>query len=243
MTQTKISEININIWNKHTVKFAAHSDVNIIMGLNGSGKTTLLENLYKQLTTQADKENIVYMPSVDNISMRDKRRTANALTQDLEYYVFDMKTGPSLMQLRMSMIDMAQADQMTQKAKINQFIDVVNGLFECTGKHVVLDGANLYFNTQSGNFPIDKLSSGEKQLLLTLLRVFLLNKRESVVLIDEPENSLDTEWQFRLVDTLVQINPNAQLFITTHSPAIFGKGWGDKVWYMEDITNKEMSAK
>ena len=37
--------------------------------------------------------------------MRDKRKVANALTQDLEFYMFDMKTGPSMMYYRMSMID------------------------------------------------------------------------------------------------------------------------------------------
>ena len=80
------------------------------------------------------------------------------------------------------------------------------------------------------------LSSGEIQVLLILLRVFLLGQRKSIVLIDEPENSLDIDWQFELINLLVHFNPNAQFFITTHSPALFGDGWGDKVWYMEQIT-------
>ena len=37
-------------------------------------------------------------------------------------------------------------------------------------------------------------------------------------------------------NTLSPLNPNAQYFITTHSPSIFGDGWGDKIIYMEDIT-------
>ena len=39
-----------------------------------------------------------------------------------------------------------------------------------------------------------------------------------------------------IINLLVHFNPNAQFFITTHSPALFGDGWGDKVWYMEQIT-------
>jgi ABC-type cobalamin/Fe3+-siderophores transport system ATPase subunit len=80
------------------------------------------------------------------------------------------------------------------------------------------------------------MSSGEKQILLIMLRVFLLEGKESYVLLDEPENSLDISWQYKLIDTLTKLNPNAQFFITTHSPSIFGAGWGDKIIYMEDVT-------
>ncbi len=69
-----------------------------------------------------------------------------------------------------------------------------------------------------------------------MLRVFLLEGKESYVLLDEPENSLDISWQYKLIDMLTKLNPNAQFFITTHSPSIFGAGWGDKIIYMEDVT-------
>ena len=96
MSQTKISEVSIGIWNKQQVQFQAHLDVNIMMGVNGSGKTTFLNNLHKSLLAEnTSKENIVYLPSIDNISMRDKRKTATALSQELEYFIYDMKTGPS----------------------------------------------------------------------------------------------------------------------------------------------------
>ena len=61
-------------------------------------------------------------------------------------------------------------------------------------------------------------------------------KLSRLVLLDEPENSLDISWQYELINTLVKLNPNAQYFITTHSPSIFGDGWGDKIIYMEDVT-------
>lgn len=117
MAEIRIKDINIRIWNKQKVLFTAHSDVNIIMGINGSGKTTFLSNLYKSLTeNKKDFEDIVYLPSIDNISMRDKRKTATALSQDLEYFIYDMKTGPSLMSLRMSMIDSPEDKQAELKS-------------------------------------------------------------------------------------------------------------------------------
>lgn len=94
----------------------------------------------------------------------------------------------------------------------------------------------MYVVSREEIIPISALSSGEKQILLILLRVFLLDGDEAYVLLDEPENSLDISWQFELINMLVRLNPNAQYFITTHSPSIFGDGWGDKIIYMEDVT-------
>lgn len=237
MAETRIKDINISIWNNRKVQFSAHQDVNIIIGINGSGKTTFLSNLYNSLTeNKKDTEDVVYLPSIDNISMRDKRKTATALSQDLEYYIYDMKTGPSLMSLRMSMIDSPEKKQVELRARIADFQNAVNSLFALTHKRIEIEGSKFSVVTDNGTLPVGALSSGEMQILLILLRVFLLNGRGAVVLIDEPENSLDIDWQFDLVNLLVRLNPNAQFFITTHSPALFGDGWGDKVWYMEQIT-------
>lgn len=237
MAETRIKDINISIWNNRKVQLSAHQDVNIIMGINGSGKTTFLSNLYNSLTeNKKDTEDVVYLPSIDNISMRDKRKTATALSQDLEYYIYDMKTGPSLMSLRMSMIDSPEKKQVELRARIADFQNAVNSLFALTHKRIEIEGSKFSVVTDNGTLPVGALSSGEMQILLILLRVFLLNGRGAVVLIDEPENSLDIDWQFDLVNLLVRLNPNAQFFITTHSPALFGDGWGDKVWYMEQIT-------
>ena len=185
-----------------------------------------------------NSEDIVYLPSIDNLAMRDKRKTATALLQDLEYFIYDMKTGPSLMSLRMSMIDSPEEKQAELKSRIADFQTAVNGLFALTHKRIEIEGSKFSVINENGTLPVAALSSGEMQILLILLRVFLLNGRESVVLIDEPENSLDIDWQFDLLNLLVRLNPNAQYFVTTHSPALFGEGWGDKVWYMEQITQK-----
>ncbi len=237
MAYSKIKEIETCLWGKYNVHINANDDVNIIVGINGSGKTTLLNEINKiALKYVADKNRVVFVPSIDNIAMRDKRKVANALTQDLEFYMFDMKTGPSMMYHRMSMIDASIERQAEMKADIDNFCAVVNQLFETTGKRIEIEGNK--FNVVSGEetIPISALSSGEKQILLILLRVFLLDGEEAYVLLDEPENSLDISWQFELINMLVRLNPNAQYFITTHSPSIFGDGWGDKIIYMEDVT-------
>ena len=237
MSYSKIKEIKTRLWGKYDVSIIANEDVNIIVGINGSGKTTLLNEIYKlALENLEDKNQVIYVPSIDNIAMRDKRKTSNALTQDLEFYMFDMKTGPSMMYYRMSMIDASAEKQAEMKARIEDFRSVINGLFQETEKHIEIEGNKFNIVSKGQILPIDALSSGEKQILLIMLRVFLLEGKESYVLLDEPENSLDIGWQYKLIDTLTKLNPNAQFFITTHSPSIFGAGWGDKIIYMEDVT-------
>lgn len=239
MSYSKIREIETRLWGRFDVRFTANEDVNIIVGINGSGKTTLLNTIYDIALERVDeKDQVVFVPSIDNIAMRDKRKVANALTQDLEFYMFDMKTGPSMMYHRMSMIDASLEKQIAMKADIDNFCCIVNDMFKATGKHIEIEGNKFNIVSSGEVIPVDALSSGEKQILLILLRVFLMDSESSCVLLDEPENSLDISWQFELINILVKLNPNTQYFITTHSPSIFGDGWGDKIIYMEDVTTK-----
>ena len=106
MPYAKMKEITTHLWGKYDVRFTANEDINIIVGINGSGKTTLLDEINKMAIEKVeDKNRVVYVPSIDNIAIRDGRKVANALTQELEFYMFDMKTGPSMMYQRMAMID------------------------------------------------------------------------------------------------------------------------------------------
>ena len=134
------------------------------------------------------------------------------------------------------MIDAPAEKQATMKARVDEFISTVNKLFKDTCKSIEIEGNKFNVISKGEILPIDALSSGEKQVLLILLRVFLMEGKEAYVLLDEPENSLDISWQYELINTLIKLNPNAQYFITTHSPSIFGDGWGDKIIYMEDVT-------
>jgi len=48
--------------------------------------------------------------------------------------------------------------------------------------------------------------------------------------------SLHIEWQKRLIDLCVELNPQVQIILTTHSPAVVMNGWIDSVTEVSDIT-------
>ncbi len=124
-------------------------------------------------------------------------------------------------------------------SRIDTLFLLINQLFEHTGKRIEIDLSNkIVFKTENGVIQLEQLSSGEKQLLIILFKVFLMDNQPFILLMDEPEISLHISWQQDLISTIRKLNPNCQLIIATHSPSIFAKGWGDKVTFMEKLFQK-----
>ncbi len=68
---------------------------------------------------------------------------------------------------------------------------------------------------------LNKLSSGEKQIVSILAQVFLNFNDNFIILFDEPELSLSIEWQEMLLPDIVDSGKCSLLFAVTHSPFIF----------------------
>ena len=120
------------------------------------------------------------------------------------------------------------------------FENLVNEAFKETGKVIDNEADKLRFIIDDKySIPADKLSSGEKQLLIILLTALLEDGQEYIMMMDEPEISLHISWQYELLNWILELNPNVQLVLTTHSPSIFSDGWGEKAIYMEDITTRK----
>ena len=83
------------------------------------------------------------------------------------------------------------------------------------------------------------MSSGEKQYLIIMLTVLLEVNKEYILLMDEPEISLNIEWQETLLENIEKLNPNCQIIMTTHSPGILLNGWGQMVTEMDKITTSK----
>ncbi len=117
-----------------------------------------------------------------------------------------------------------------------RFLDIVDELFAETGKRIDRDSNELSFLQYDEKLSPYCLSSGEKQMLLILLTVLTEDQQPHVLFMDEPEASLHFEWQKNLIALVRELNPNAQIILTTHSPALIMDGWEDAVTEVSDIT-------
>ena len=126
-----------------------------------------------------------------------------------------------------------RAQEMVQEK--THFQDIVDELFAPTGKTIKRDSNEIRFRQYDEVIEPYQLSSGEKQMLIILLTVLVQNREHYVLFMDEPEVSLHFEWQQRLVALVRDLNPNVQIILTTHSPAVIMDGWHDCVTDVEDI--------
>jgi len=126
------------------------------------------------------------------------------------------------------------AQQLSMQKK--RFQDIVDDLFSETGKKIVRTENEIRFSQIGETLVPYQLSSGEKQMLAILLTVLVEDNQSYVLFMDEPEVSLHIEWQKRLIDLCLELNPNVQIILTTHSPAVVMNGWVDAVTEVSDIT-------
>jgi predicted ATPase len=73
----------------------------------------------------------------------------------------------------------------------------------------------------SETFNFDGLSSGQKEIITTLFLIWHETRNQpKVVLIDEPELHLNSQWHRSFINSLTELAPQNQYIIATHSATI-----------------------
>ncbi len=116
------------------------------------------------------------------------------------------------------------------------FQELIDQLFSYTDKRIDRLSNEIAFVQDGERLMPYQLSSGEKQMLVILLTALVRNGQHCVLFMDEPEASLHIDWQQKLIGMIRQLNPQVQLILTTHSPAVIMEGWMDAVTEVSDIS-------
>lgn len=117
------------------------------------------------------------------------------------------------------------------------FQDMMDDIYKDTHKTIDRKSNEIQFFQNGETLTPYQLSAGEKQILVILLTVLVENNEPYVLLMDEPEVSLHIEWQQKLIALIRHLNPNAQIILSTHSPALIMDGWVNNVTEVDEITN------
>jgi ABC-type glutathione transport system ATPase component len=102
---------------------------------------------------------------------------------------------------------------------IQSFVEGINGFL--TNKHILFDlssGVRIALRNGDDLLP-EMLSSGEKQLLLLFCNTITARRQGSIFIVDEPEISLNVEWQRKLLRSLLNLvrGSEVQFVAATHS--------------------------
>ncbi len=120
-----------------------------------------------------------------------------------------------------------------QESAITQFIKVCN--------HYLIDKQFFYHEKDyqleiklydETPLKLDKLSSGEKQIVSLFSHLYLSGEKQYLILLDEPELSLSVEWQKHFLPDILASKRCLFLATVTHSPFIFDNELDD---YAADI--------
>lgn len=141
-------------------------------------------------------------------------------------------------------------EDLTMKEITNKVINEINGIFGILELDVKLKGFSkdektmpIFKNSAGDEFNINYLSSGEKQLFLRTLSIKMLEPKNSIILIDEPELSLHPKWQQRIIEVYNKIGENNQIIVATHSPHILGSVSNENIFILYRNENGKIEAK
>ena len=239
--------------------------VNILSGVNGVGKSTILNKVVKGLSAggefpshllkgvhlKVEPEEAKWIRfdvirSVDRPLLNSEMISKVDLTlvTELDWQLFQLQRkyldyqvnigNRIIAVLQSGEPDAAQKAQALSEPK-RMFQDIVDDLFRETGKTIIRTANEIKFNQIGEVLQPYQLSAGEKQMLAILL---VEDNQSYVLFMDEPEISLHFEWQKQLISLVLKLNPNIQIIMTTHSPAVVMDGWTDRVTEVNDITIK-----
>lgn len=254
------------LWNRYDIGWNLRPDVNILAGVNGVGKTTILNRTVNYLERKADAGVHVFFdnPQADTIAYDVIRSYDRPLVMgdftarmadpyvhtelDWQLYLLQRRYLDYQVNVGNRMIEMLNGDdeQRAEASRLSRpkslFQDMVDELFGYTHKTIDRKSNDIAFYQDGERLLPYKLSSGEKQMLLILLTVLVREGTHSVLFMDEPEASLHIEWQQKLIGMIRRLNPDLQLILSTHSPAVIMEGWLDAVTEVSDISKEKGSA-
>ena len=152
------------------------------------------------------------------------------------YLDYQVNIGNRIIELLTSGVPEDQLKATEVSRPKTRFQDLIDDLFQETGKKIIRKSNEIQFEQDGDILTPYQLSSGEKQMLVILLTVLVQDNQHCTLFMDEPEISLHVEWQQRLISLIRCPNPNVQIILTTHSPALIMNGWLDAVTEVSDIT-------
>lgn len=174
-----------------------------------------------------DAPQIIYLPSQQSFSYQpisqltinyefSKKIDTAAILGNAEFYIKEYIISHERASFE------ADPNKRTQQAVYSFNAKFCNAklLTELSGLSKEQFNRPVFTNVAGQQVTIEQLSDGEKQLYARVIALMLLEPRNSIILIDEPEIALHPAWQQKIMQIYAQIGKNNQFIVATHSPQV-----------------------
>ncbi|HGW6116041.1 AAA family ATPase [Serratia marcescens] len=121
-------------------------------------------------------------------------------------------------QLFMNMMNELELEKQ-MLSSINLLIDTFNR-FLIYDKELIIKNEQIYVRVGRATHSISELSSGERHILTFLCLVLFEGGKRNILIIDEPEISLNIRWQRELLSLFSELIPKTQIIVASHSPSL-----------------------
>jgi len=128
------------------------------------------------------------------------------------------------------------------KKVIEDEIKSINKVFKdikLNSKFIDINDSELIFESLNGKkIHFEDLSNGEKFVYFMGFMLKRKNINNSMIIIDEPEDSLHPTWQQQILKFYSNIGENNQVILATHSPHIIGSAKSESVFLLKPENGK-----
>ena len=179
------------------------SKINVVGGVNSSGKSIISKLLYCHLKSSKDDESMDYLLDSEGMScFKDSDIVFTGRIKASEVFYFD-----SISVLDLRDLDILRMDHITH---IKEALENENYVNDDSFIMDILDDDCRNLS-----------SAGIKQI--AIIDILVKNdslKRDSFLIIDEPESNLHPDWQIRFAEILVMLvkKMNITIYLNSHSP-------------------------
>lgn len=198
---------------------------------SGNNETNEYPNKLSSSELMQNKDNLISMLSNSHEEFSTKTSLLNALnlvdTEDDAKSILENTIIEYL--LRVIITDIKNTTNLIS-SRFERFKDNFNS-YLIKNKKLMVNENEINIRVNNGTHSLDELSSGERHLLTLLFCTLFKCEDRNFLFIDEPEISLNTRWQTKLLPLLHDLAPNTQIIVASHSPYIVN----DRLDYLSEL--------
>ena len=178
--------------------------------------------------TEADYQNLL-LQNKDRLILALTSGSTNTLSERIVNILRNVDEHAAVSEIgRNSLLKKLIVNMSNELNKESEYIQAINRLTEIFNEyigpdkylHISEEEVIVGFHSSDETHRISALSSGERHLLVLLTIFVIEGNRRQIFMVDEPELSLNMNWQRKLLPLLSELAPNAEIVVASHSPSI-----------------------